>query len=370
MLDVHPPHEAAHSWKDFFIHIATIVIGLLIAVGLEQTVEWLHHKSEIRETRRLLKEERKQNVDVFHRNVAYTRKLRAFLQNDLRVFLFLQQHPGTPPEKLPGVLVWAESYDDYAQSSWMSAKQTNVLALMPQAEVEDARLLYDILTRANEKDKDTWAALNKADAYEFIQPDPSKLTRAQLDDEILLIRDCLRLVYIRLVALNNIGEMFADFAPEPTYEELRSFHRTYPHPINRFSTGIALTQHDIDDARALDKADKPGIQFSQEISEHGAVHSPEIYQQFHARYPDFKPNEIDVNNLGDDALGKGDMPGAIASFKLNVQLYPDSWFVYDRLGKAYAKAGQNKLAIENYQHALKLDPTAQSSIDALAKLQK
>ena len=39
MLDVHPPHEAAHSWKDFFIHIATIVVGLLIAVSFEQTVE-------------------------------------------------------------------------------------------------------------------------------------------------------------------------------------------------------------------------------------------------------------------------------------------------------------------------------------------
>ena len=32
MLDVHPPHEAAHTWKDFFIHIATICVGLLIAV--------------------------------------------------------------------------------------------------------------------------------------------------------------------------------------------------------------------------------------------------------------------------------------------------------------------------------------------------
>jgi len=35
MLDVHPPHEAAHTWKDFFIHIATIVVGLLIAIGGE-----------------------------------------------------------------------------------------------------------------------------------------------------------------------------------------------------------------------------------------------------------------------------------------------------------------------------------------------
>jgi hypothetical protein len=39
MLDVHPPHQAIHGWRDFFIHIATIVVGLLIAVALEQTVE-------------------------------------------------------------------------------------------------------------------------------------------------------------------------------------------------------------------------------------------------------------------------------------------------------------------------------------------
>jgi hypothetical protein len=34
MLDVHPAPHAAHTLKEFFIHIATIVLGLLIAVGL------------------------------------------------------------------------------------------------------------------------------------------------------------------------------------------------------------------------------------------------------------------------------------------------------------------------------------------------
>ena len=28
MLDVHPAHHAANSWRDFFIHIATIVIEI------------------------------------------------------------------------------------------------------------------------------------------------------------------------------------------------------------------------------------------------------------------------------------------------------------------------------------------------------
>src|ERR1700734_2390481 len=38
-LDVHAPHQSVHSWRDFFVHIATIAVGLLIAVGLEQTIE-------------------------------------------------------------------------------------------------------------------------------------------------------------------------------------------------------------------------------------------------------------------------------------------------------------------------------------------
>ncbi len=51
MLDVHPPHASAHTWRDFFIHIATIVIGLLIAIGLEQSVEFFHHRHQRNELR-------------------------------------------------------------------------------------------------------------------------------------------------------------------------------------------------------------------------------------------------------------------------------------------------------------------------------
>ena len=46
MLDVNPPRTTTHTWKDFFIHIATICVGLLIAVGLEQTVEAIHRSHQ------------------------------------------------------------------------------------------------------------------------------------------------------------------------------------------------------------------------------------------------------------------------------------------------------------------------------------
>jgi hypothetical protein len=46
MLDVHAPHQAVHSWKDFLIHIAAIALGLLMAIGLEQVVEYAHHRHQ------------------------------------------------------------------------------------------------------------------------------------------------------------------------------------------------------------------------------------------------------------------------------------------------------------------------------------
>jgi hypothetical protein len=57
MLDVHPAHHAASTWRDFFIHIATIVLGLLIAVGLEQTVEFFHHRHQAHQLREDLRAE-------------------------------------------------------------------------------------------------------------------------------------------------------------------------------------------------------------------------------------------------------------------------------------------------------------------------
>jgi hypothetical protein len=64
MLDVHAPHGAVHTWKDFFIHLGTIAIGLLIAIGLEQSVEALHHHRQAREMALKLHRESTDNLEV------------------------------------------------------------------------------------------------------------------------------------------------------------------------------------------------------------------------------------------------------------------------------------------------------------------
>lgn len=61
MLDVHAPNQRVHTWKNYFIHLATISIGLLIAIGLEQTVEYFHQRHQVREMTEKIQEESLEN---------------------------------------------------------------------------------------------------------------------------------------------------------------------------------------------------------------------------------------------------------------------------------------------------------------------
>jgi Tfp pilus assembly protein PilF len=53
---------------------------------------------------------------------------------------------------------------------------------------------------------------------------------------------------------------------------------------------------------------------------------------------------------------------------LNVEVYPKSANVYDSLGEAYWKKGQEDQAIKNYKKALEIDPEMESAQNALTQL--
>ena len=93
MLDVHPAHHAATTWRDFFIHIATIVLGLLIAIGLEQTVEYFHHRREVADVREELRGERDANKESVKKETDNWRWETAELENNLMVLDYLRKHP-------------------------------------------------------------------------------------------------------------------------------------------------------------------------------------------------------------------------------------------------------------------------------------
>jgi hypothetical protein len=184
MLDVHAPHETVHTWKDFFIHIATIVLGLLIAIGLEQTVEHFHHRHLVAETRKALDEEKQENIRAFHENVESHIMAMAYLHNNLRIFQYLHDHPGTPQDKLPGILYWPLFSTQPVQAAWTTAQHTDVLSLMPREEVSKVAATYANLDYAWQAYQPVIASLTLSTSYYTQTPDITGFSPADIDAEI------------------------------------------------------------------------------------------------------------------------------------------------------------------------------------------
>lgn len=81
----------------------------------------------------------------------------------------------------------------------------------------------------------------------------------------------------------------------------------------------------------------------------------------------YDASENSLNNLGYDYLEK-DIDAALAVFKMNIELYPESFNVYDSYGEALLKKGSSTAAIENYKKSIELNPGNTNGIEVLKSL--
>jgi hypothetical protein len=79
-------------------------------------------------------------------------------------------------------------------------------------------------------------------------------------------------------------------------------------------------------------------------------------------------NEKSMNSLGYRLLAADKIEAAIQIFKLNVEVYPESFNVYDSLGEAYMKNGHTELAIQNYEKSVAMNPENVNGKQMLEKL--
>ncbi|MGD8538258.1 MAG: serine hydrolase [Candidatus Aminicenantes bacterium] len=83
----------------------------------------------------------------------------------------------------------------------------------------------------------------------------------------------------------------------------------------------------------------------------------------------FQPREL--NTVGYMVLqGLKDPKGAIAIFKLNIEMYPKYANGYDSLAEAYLENGERKNAIKFYAKSLELNPNNSNAIEKLSEINK
>ena len=139
MLDVHPAHHAASTWRDFFVHIATIVLGLLIAVGIEQTVEYFHHRHQLIQFEEDIRAEAELNLRIIDSTLAVNVPAHGWLAAIVKA---AQQAPtanglvtlAVPAKVVPALYQFDNSNYGAVPSHgvWAVAKSTGIVELIPK----------------------------------------------------------------------------------------------------------------------------------------------------------------------------------------------------------------------------------------------
>lgn len=127
-------------------------MGLLIAISLEQTVEFVHHVHQRRHLEEDLREEARRNRDIIVRDLTMEKEI-AWFRSAILAAGSAQPHDGSVSFALPhspchpGYLGTADArYFAPSEAVWIAAKDSGLVALLP---AEQARI-YARLAHNNE----------------------------------------------------------------------------------------------------------------------------------------------------------------------------------------------------------------------------
>jgi hypothetical protein len=139
VLDVHPPHETPHGWRDFLIHIFTITVGLVIALSLEGILEWHHHRELVRDAEASLHAEIKKNAAGTSHTLSDLHKEQASLKADITVLKYIEKNHKAPADSSLDVTFHIRTFDSVA---WRTAQSTGALSYMPYDRAQEFSDIY------------------------------------------------------------------------------------------------------------------------------------------------------------------------------------------------------------------------------------
>jgi len=127
------------------------------------------------------------------------------------------------------------------------------------------------------------------------------------------------------------------------------------------------------DAKIIDYLKNNDLDFFSQlirtINEQGIIAGTKQFHYLRSKHHKyFDLNERSINKKGYQFVHYKKYTEAIAIFRLNEALYPDSYNVYDSLGEAYMKIKSYDLAIEFYEKSLYLNPENENAKIMLKKL--
>jgi hypothetical protein len=181
--------------------------------------------------------ERRLNANRFGLSTDEFRRFVPKLKTNLAVFVFLREYPNAKPTEWPGQLNWLTPRTNFVDAAWNTAEQSTTLQYMPREEVQRDADIYRGLTALGKRLDAAETALNEARRFAIHDPDPSRLSAAQLDRQIDLTMEVLLQYALVGRTAKNIGSAYPDFTPSLTRDDVY---------------GILNAETNADDQKAID----------------------------------------------------------------------------------------------------------------------
>jgi hypothetical protein len=147
------------------LHLLAITIGLLIALGLEASVQWMHHRHMVREARVNIAQEIRDNQQNLMRELGLLPNEENQLEKLMKVVSEREDGKPVQPDRN---MVW--SVTRLSDSSWNTAFSTGAVAYMDYGEVRRYSQLYALqqlfnasMDRYLESRRDMYAFLAEMD---------------------------------------------------------------------------------------------------------------------------------------------------------------------------------------------------------------
>ena len=140
-MDVHAPHGKIEGWKDFFIHLLTISVGLLIAVGIEGCVELHREHKLVNEARATMREEIQDNLTSMKDAEQSLKNQRAMMKENIKTLTRIQENPKDKEAQNPSINA-DNSMTGLRDTAWKTAQTTGALSFMPYDEAQRYSNVY------------------------------------------------------------------------------------------------------------------------------------------------------------------------------------------------------------------------------------
>ncbi len=187
-----------HGVKDFFLHLFTITIGLLIALALEGCAERWHHREIRNEADANLRQEIRDNA----KEIAEKRESNLKEQESIQKILpFLEARKAGQDYELHEIQL-GYAIGELSDASWKTAAATGALSYMEYDHVQRYAVAYQLQEKYSALQDQTVTEYLQLQSFVIYGFDPKKITTSDAAEAELDARKTLTY----LVAMQQIGD--------------------------------------------------------------------------------------------------------------------------------------------------------------------